>query len=189
MSGNTLVMRMVLATALLVGCEVRPPHFDEPGDVDKYIVGKKWSAACAGLGMREDIAMHTATRLSDHAHLGAVKTCLCDALYDSETHTVNVVVAQGLEGVGNAFLAECLLPALSDAGLGETTRCLLSMATTPQAKEVKPFWREHDPASEATIPRCRLGKPCLSVLLPLELMAKRRHRVQTTVPPAASCRA
>ena len=99
MSGNTLVTRMVLAAALLVGCEVRPPHFDEPGDVDKYIVGKKWSAACAGLKMRDDIAMHTAARLSDHAHLGAVKSCLCDALYDAELHAVSVTVAQGLEGV------------------------------------------------------------------------------------------
>jgi hypothetical protein len=119
---------MVLATSLLVGCEVRPPHFDEPGDVDKYIVGKKWSAACAGLDMREDIATHTAARLADHAHLGAVRSCLCEALYDSETHEVNVVVAEGLQGAGNASLAECLLPALSDTSLDENARAQAATA-------------------------------------------------------------
>jgi hypothetical protein len=100
----------------LIGCEIPPRFVQTSAEVDGFILQKRYTSACVGLTATDpDVRVHTAKALEGLAHVKAVNTCLCTALYDADTHVADPVVARGLAASGREDLAACLAPALDDA--------------------------------------------------------------------------
>jgi len=114
---------VVVALGVQVGCEMPPRFVRTTGEIDGYVMKKKYRSACVGLQAEEaKIRTYTAAKLADASHVKIANECLCDALYDAEAHEVDHDVAKGLEHTMRDDLAECLAPALADDAISGADR-------------------------------------------------------------------
>lgn len=125
---------MVLLSSLwmlqgLVGCEVPPRFVQSAAEVDSFLMQKRYRSACVGLSATEgSLREYTATKLVDLKHVAVANDCLCEALYDPESHEVDLDVAAGLAHAERDDLAECLAPALTDAEVDDSLRARVVLA-------------------------------------------------------------
>lgn len=107
----------------LVACEIPPDAVRTSAEVDQFVMQKKYRSACVGLDSTDaDVRRYTAEKLVALSHVKVANECLCSALYDGASASVDLEVAMGLAHSERDDLAECLAPALGDAGVDDATR-------------------------------------------------------------------
>jgi len=104
---------------LLTACDMAPRFVKESAEIDAFLSQRRWSSACVGLKMKNDdsLRQYTAERLVTYPHIASTTDCLCEAVYNAEKHTFDAMVVSGLKGSERDDLAECVIPALSDAAI------------------------------------------------------------------------
>lgn len=114
---------LVLVLAVSVACEVPPRFVRQSSEVDAFLARKSYASACVGLKADDpSLRAFTAMRLAAYPHIRVANHCVCEALYDANTHTVDLAVAEGLAATRRDDLAACLAPALQDGAIKEKKR-------------------------------------------------------------------
>lgn len=130
-------MRAVLTLALtwLIACETPPAMIDDKPQVDGFLARGAFASACVGLKSPEEpVRLYTATRLATYRTKGTANECLCDALYNAETHTVDLAVLNGLDATKRDDLADCVAPALTDPAVKDRNLVIHGLARTRAPK-------------------------------------------------------
>jgi HEAT repeat protein len=107
----------------LVACEVPPRRVQDVEEVDAFLSQKRYGSVCVALKNRDDEGLRTyaAQQLAPFELESVPRKCLCEALYDPDTHRADLAVARGVAASRREDLARCLAPAASDPAVEERT--------------------------------------------------------------------